>query len=86
MAVISWKPIGPFFLVELFALGAAADSGIMLGEYVVSCAVFRTGKFQAYEELHTAVKPDMLADNIMWLVDDILQNDIKYSQVEGFNC
>ena len=59
MAVISGKPIGPLFLVEMFAVGAAADSGVMLGEYRVSSAVFRTGKFQAYKAYHTAGKPDM---------------------------
>ena len=86
MAVISWKPIRPFFLVELLAFGAAADGGVILGEFISSSPAFRSGKFQAYEELHTAVKPDMLADNIMWLVDDMLQNDLKSTQVEGFNC
>ena len=86
MAVISWKPIRPFFLVELLAFGAAADGGLMLGEYMVSSAVYRTGKFQAYEAYHTEIKPDMLEESIMELVDDLLQNYLKSTQVEGFNC
>ena len=87
MAVIIWKPIiKPFFPVKLLVFGAAADGGVILGEYMVSSAVFGTGKFQAYEENHTAVKPDMLAENKMELVDDIPQNNMKPTQVEGFNC
>ena len=86
MAVISWKPIRPFFLVELLNFGAAADGGLMLGAYMVSGAVYRTGKFQAYEAYHTENKPDMLEESIMELVDDILQNYSKSTQVEGFNC
>ena len=86
MAVISWKPIRPFFLVELLAFGAAADGGLMLGAYMVSGAVYRTGKFQAYEAYHTENKPVTLDESIMELDDDILQNYLKSTQVEGFNC
>ena len=53
MAVISWKPIRPFFLVELLAFGAAADGGVMLGECVSSSPAFKTCKFQAYEAYHS---------------------------------